>query len=48
MKDEEKEEYKVAITVLSVITFILVWNDITESYEWEHYSDYNYTLMSKR
>ena len=26
----------------------LVWNDITESYEWEHYSDYNYTLMSKR
>ena len=26
----------------------LVWNDVTESYEWEHYSDYNYTLMSKR
>ena len=26
----------------------LVWNDITESYEWEYYSDYNYTLMSKR
>jgi hypothetical protein len=26
----------------------LVWNDITESYEWEHYYDYNYTLMSKR
>jgi len=21
----------------------LVWNDITESYEWEYYSDYNYT-----
>ena len=26
----------------------LVWNDILESYEWEYYSDYNYTLMSKR
>jgi len=26
----------------------LVWNDITESYEWEYYSDYNYTLTSRR
>ena len=26
----------------------LVWNDMLESYEWEYYSDYNYTLMSKR
>ena len=26
----------------------LVWNDITESYEWEYYSDYNYALMDKR
>ena len=22
----------------------LVWNDITESYEWEYYSDYHYGL----
>ena len=26
----------------------LVWNDITESYEWEYYSDYNYALLEKR
>ena len=22
----------------------LVWNDMLESYEWEHYSDFNYEL----